>query len=195
MCTYTYYITGLATGLCVSELKSTYTIWGRKDCPNIQGTKQIYHGYAAGTPYHTRGGGSNYICLTSKPRFLSYQKGVNGWVQIGPVEYEPTNNYDGTLQHNAPCAVCGTIRSKSLMIPGTYACPSGWKREYYGYLRATRYNHAGRAEFVCVHHAPQLLPGSTKHTHNAAEWWNVEPYCEVLPCPPYNRAKKCMSGV
>ena len=34
------------------------------------------------------------------------------------------------------------------MIPARMTCPSGWTREYYGYLMSARWNHQ-RTEFIC----------------------------------------------
>jgi hypothetical protein len=61
-------------------------------------------------------------------------------------------------------------------------CPSGWTREYFGYLMATHYTHAA-SEFVCVDVNPEAT-GSTAN-HNGNLWYPTEAECGSLPCGPY----------
>ena len=73
------------------------------------------------------------------------------------------------------------------MIPGTNKCPSGWTREYYGYLMTSHYNHAHPSEFVCVDVDvdAEVVPGSHKDT-NGALLYVVEGNCDhALPCKPH----------
>ena len=35
------------------------------------------------------------------------------------------------------------------MIPLHYECPSGWRREYYGYLMAASYAHKAATQYTC----------------------------------------------
>ena len=77
-------------------------------------------------------------CLPEISQYLNYQAGVQGHSIIQGVEYKAYPSAATLARvngHDIPCAVClATIRSTQIMMPGTYECPSGWMREYYGYL-------------------------------------------------------------
>ena len=65
---------------------------------------------------------------------LSYAPGVRGHSYVYGAEYEQPL-VSGHAQHNALCAVCYLpTKNTVLMIPAKTSCPSGWTREYYGYL-------------------------------------------------------------
>ena len=49
-----------------------YVRWGRTVCPSIDGTDLVYSGWAVGSSYNDAGSGSNYLCLTKIPQYLSY---------------------------------------------------------------------------------------------------------------------------
>ena len=47
---------------------------------------------------------------------------------------------NGRFNHDVPCAVCHVSnRTVVYMVPAKYTCPTGWIREYYGYLMAEYY--------------------------------------------------------
>ncbi|CAC5380705.1 unnamed protein product [Mytilus coruscus] len=48
---------------------STYVIWGRKQCPNITDTEQVYSGYVGGGYNEQAGSSSQYVCLPPDPDF------------------------------------------------------------------------------------------------------------------------------
>ena len=143
-----------------------------------------------GGGYYTHiGGGTNYVCLTNKPIYDKYQSGWQGGAAIYGTEYQTSfaGFTRGDLnQHDAPCAVCHVrSRGSQVMIPGTNKCPSGWTREYYGYLMTSHYNHAHPSDFVCVDFDAEVVPGSHKDT-NGALLYVVEGNCDhALPCKPY----------
>ena len=172
-----------------NEGGSVYTCWGRKSCPGVYGTETVYKGHAAGTRYSTRGGGANMLCLPENPAYATYYSGVHGYSTLGAVEYEGFTQLKGVRNENAACAVCTTTRIRHLMIPGTRYCPSGWTREYWGYLVGEENRHH-RAEFVCFHYSLQSVPGSAGDHQSSAEIYTVEVNCDVLPCPPYSSTKE-----
>ena len=92
---------------------------------------------------------------------------------------KPLNNYD------APCVVCYVeSRGSQLMIPATYVCPSGWTREYWGYLMTKSYLSKGNTDFICVDEDAESVP----FTHEASggiKLTPVEGACFALPCSPY----------
>ena len=58
----------------------------------------------------------------------------------------------GHHNHDVPYAVCHTSNCTAVyIVPAKYTCtcPSGWKREYYGYLMGQYYNYNSH-QFTCV---------------------------------------------
>ncbi len=54
-------------------------------------------------------------------------------------------------QHNAPCAICHVqVKFSVIVIPAKYTCPSGWTREYYGYLMSESINYS-RSTYKCAY--------------------------------------------
>ena len=172
---------------------STYTRWGRSDCRS--GTELVYHGAAAGTSYQTGGGGANLLCLPHNPVYSSYRSGIQNYARLGPVEFHPSFSH-GTVSwnDNAPCAVCRTTRPTTIMIPATINCPSGWTREYYGYLMTSRSDQP-KGSFVCIDKFAQPYPGGRGHTPEAHDLFHVEAYCKVIRCPPYDDYKELTCAV
>ena len=170
----------------------TYTRWGKSSCPNVTGTEMLYAGRMAGNFYDKRGGGGTYLCLPDVPEYstsLSYTAGSQSYSEIFGTEYEhPTV---GSHDHNVPCAVCSaSTRVAHVMIPAKATCPTGWTREYYGYLMSQSDNwNPGdgqrRTPFECVDKDQDSVPGSQAGT-NGAFLYQVEANCNGLSCPPYN---------
>ena len=164
-----------------------YTRWGKRTCR--PGAYLVYAG-RAGTSFHShKGGGSNYLCMPNDPEYtLAYKSGVQGHSYMYGVEYEATAGVNRN-NHNAQCAVCLVSNKEvSLMIPAKTSCPSGWTREYYGYLMAENTNNP-RTEYVCVDSAMDAVPGSQNHI-NSGHFWHVEGHCDGVPCPPYINYKE-----
>ena len=173
----------------------TYVRWGKSSCPSVTGTELIYAGRTGGSYWSNTGGGSNYLCLPDTPQYtLSYTPGSQSYSEIHGTEYEQP--VAGTHNHNAPCAVCfASTRVAVLMIPARTSCPTGWTREYYGYLMST---HQGgghhRTSFECVDKDKDSVPGSHADTHGAV-FYHVEANCNGIACPPYNNYKELNCAV
>ncbi|CAB4020822.1 Hypothetical predicted protein, partial [Paramuricea clavata] len=164
-----------------------YIRWGKKTCPNT-GATLVYEGYVGGSHYNHRGGGSNYVCLTRDPIYAKYQSSYqDDRSRIFGAEYQTfsVGIYPSSLHdHDVPCAVCHvTKRASQMMVPGRNVCPSGWTREYKGYLMAERHNHH-RAMYTCVDEAPDYTRG-THANLDGALFYFVEGECGSLPCKPY----------
>ncbi len=174
-----------------------YTRWGKSTCPDVEGTELVYAGRAGGSRFNVEGGASNYICLPDNPQYLDYQAGVQGYSLIYGTEFESEEQpLSSVFQQNVACAVCyASNRSVHLMIPARYECPTGWTREYYGYLmsEATLYGGYHRTMFECVDNDPDAVPGESANS-NPAQMHHVEAVCFGLDCPPYDPAKEltCM---
>ena len=175
---------GGSTGGIVS-----YTRWGRNSCPD--GAELIYKGFAASSAHNHGGGISSLLCLTETPTFDvgNISDGNQNGVRLYGTEYQgigygiesliPLNNKD------APCAVCLKQAALTLMIPGTMDCPTGWHKEYEGYLMGTKYNQSSTHEVACVDINAEESPLSSDANNNGNLWYPTEAECGSLPCSPY----------
>lgn len=168
---------------------TNYIRWGRTDCPTT--ATLVYHGLAAGSWWADTGGGANYLCVPHQPQYLSYSRGHQRYKNIYGAEYELWDGspYPNIHHHNVPCAVCTVTRSQKLMIPAHYRCPSGWTREYYGYLMASSTLGHYRTMYECMDRYPASAPGSYLNKDGAV-FYHVEASCNGIPCPPYNSEKE-----
>ena len=176
---------------------SVYVRWGHDECPST--AELVYSGRAGGPHYTHAGGGSNPQCLPLDPNFLTPISGNQGFrgLMYG-AEYETftdSNSYvHGRQSLDVPCAVCHVSnRTAVYMLPANYTCPTGWTREYYGYLMSS--NHASnrhRTQFTCIDIALKSVVGSSE-TKYGLLFFFVEGRCGSLPCPPYdnNRELSC----
>ena len=154
----------------------------------------MYAGRAGGSNYENRGGGGNPQCLPSNPNFYKTISGSQNYAYMYGAEYEETNRLVAN-SHNrdVPCAVCYVpTRGTLYMMPARYTCPSGWTREYFGYLMSEGYAHH-RSQFSCVDHSLKTIGSS--HNHNGFLFYSVEGVCGSLPCPPYARDKELSCAV
>ena len=155
-----------------------FTRWGRTTCPTTNDTESLYKGKAAGSSYDQTGGGANFICL---PEDQSYIYGA---------EYQNSGPLGSLHDHNVPCVVCYvSTRISYLMIPAKITCPKTWTTEYQGYLMSERSTHKRNAVYECVDKDAVSIPGSIANT-NGALFHHVQPQCNGLLCPPYDRQKE-----
>ena len=168
----------------------TYTRWGKSSCRS--GVNLVYAG-RTGMPKHDQGGGADYLCMPNNPQYSNYIPGVQGSSHVYGVEYEDTITA-GNAQHNAPCAVCNVPgKSTTIMIPARLDCPTGWTREYFGYLM-TEHKIYRRSTFECVDVALEVIPGTRGH-HDGGHLFHVEVVCGSMPCGPYNNYKELTCAV
>ncbi|KAK3577115.1 hypothetical protein CHS0354_037149 [Potamilus streckersoni] len=171
---------------------TTYVRWGRTDCSG-NGTELVYKGYMAGSEYTQTGSGTNHLCLPEYPTWAKYKDGNSGPDYRGHVygaeyeiglhdEYIPFSS--PVLDNNAPCAICRTIRSTSIMIPGRTNCYPGWTAEYSGYLVSSYYSQAAPSEYVCLDGDPEFIAGGGGN-QNGHVLYLVDVICGTLLCPPY----------
>ncbi|XP_056002557.1 uncharacterized protein LOC130049235 [Ostrea edulis] len=174
-------------------LGTTYTVWGRKNCPALNGTSTVYSGISAGSPYHVGGGGANTLCLTHNPDqppsdFPTYRE-KDGWLYGS--EYQFTyRNY--AIDDDVPCAVCLAAYSTAvLMIPSKTSCPSSWNVEYRGFLTSQSATDGRPSyDYMCLHeNAEYLTEGARQQNYNGHLFYPVITQCGSLPCPPYINAK------
>ncbi|XP_044170208.1 short-chain collagen C4-like [Acropora millepora] len=175
-----------------------YVRWGRTSCPN--GAQIVYRGMIGGEHYSNYGGGSNYLCLHRVPKYDKYQNGHQMAGYVYGTEYEVSqyngNPFDKNLHnHDALCAVCFVkSRGSMLMMPARNDCPSGWTKEYHGYLMAAYHAEKHASEFICVDGNPEYVRGS-KQNKNGALLYPVEGVCGSLPCLPYVAGRELTCAV
>jgi len=171
-----------------------YVRWGHNSCPD-GGAQLVYAGRAGGSCYSHKGGGGNPQCLPLDPNFYRTVSGVQGYTFTYGAEYELTNPLvSNSHDTDVPCAVCYVpTRNALYMIPAKYTCPSGWTREYFGYLMSEYHSHH-RSQFSCVDHSLTSVIGSI-HDHNGFLFYPVEGVCGSLPCPPYSQDKELSCAV
>ena len=101
-------------------------------------------------------------------------------------------------RHNTdvPCAVCHVSdRTAVYMVPAKYTCPTGWTREYYGYLMSSYYgSDRHRIQFTCVDTAFKSVPGSSAN-NDGLVFYFVEGRCGSLPCPPYDNTRELSCAI
>jgi len=177
---------------------STYIRWGRASCPQ-NGTETVFSGYAAGSHYTHTGAAANTLCLPSDPLWGEYNDATNGHAYIYGAEYEISGSYSDQFfkknmyENDVPCAVCRSVRTSILMIPGRNACYDGWTVEYAGYLSAGHHGHNSATEYVCLDADPEVVAGR-QADNNGRLFYIVESMCGALSCPPYieGRALTCV---
>ena len=172
---------------------TVYVRWGHDQCPST--AQLVYSGRAGGSNYNHDGGGSNPQCLPLDPNFLTPISGSQVYrALMYGAEYQThtdrNSHVHGRYDHDVPCAVCHVSnRTAVYMVPAKYTCPTGWTREYYGYLMAeyTGNNHR-RSQFTCVDTALKSVGSSADH--NGLLFYFVEGRCGSLPCPPYDTTRE-----
>ena len=139
-----------------------------------------------GEHYTHQGGGVNYLCLPHNPKYDRYNDGHQSAGYMYGTEYETNHIFKNNIaDHEAPCVVCYVkSRASLLMMPARNVCPSGWTKEYHGYLMTEYYAHKKQRDFICVDEDAEYVPGSGANK-NGALLYPVEGRCGALPCLPY----------
>ena len=174
---------------------TVYVRWGHNLCPST--AQLVYSGRVGGTIYRDSGSGSNPQCLPPIPSYLTTMSGVQkGIATMYGAEYQ-VNEYShlrSKHNHDIPCAVCFVSqRSTVYMVPAKYTCPSGWTREYFGFLMAEHWRHH-RSQFTCIDIVLKSFSGSASN-HDGLLFYPVEGYCGSLPCPPYRNYRELTCAV
>ena len=153
---------------------TVYVRWGHYHLPS---TAQlllliVYSGRAEGSHNKHSGGGSNLQCLPLDPNFLRGISGNQRWralIYSYGAEYvaatDSNSHLHGRDHHDVPCAVCHVSnRTAVYMVPAKYTCPTGWIREYYGYLMSSLHgSNRHRTQYTCMDTALKPVPGSSAY--------------------------------
>ena len=179
---------------------TVYVRWGHDQlqCPST--AQLVYSGRAGGSLGYNGGGGSNPQCLPLDPNFLKPISGIQHRSYMYGAEYQThtdsNSNVHGRNNNDVPCAVCHVSnRTAVYMVPANYTCPSGWTREYYGYLMSSYHGtDRGRIQYTCMDIAFKSVAGSSADTEGLLFYF-VEGRCGALPCPPYDNSKELSCAV
>ena len=174
-----------------------YVRWGHDQCPST--AQLVYSGRAGGSYYQNSGGGSNPQCLPLDPNFLTDISETQARALMYGAEYQTGANSNTHIRrshdHDVPCAVCHVSnRTAVYMVPAKYTCPTGWTREYYGYLMSSYSSHH-RTQYTCLDVALKPATGSAVTNHDGLLFYFVEGRCGSLPCPPYDETKELSCAV
>ena len=171
---------------------TVYVRWGHDQCPST--AQLVYSGRAGGPHWDHSGSGSNPQCLPLDPNFLTPISGSQSYrAYMYGAEYQTytdsNSHVHGRHDADVPCVVCYVgNRTAVYMVPANYTCPSGWTREYYGYLMAERHTHH-RSQFTCMDIAFKSVTGSSTNKDGLVFYF-VEGKCGSLPCPPYDETNE-----
>ncbi|XP_022301576.2 uncharacterized protein LOC111109661 [Crassostrea virginica] len=170
----------------VNAQGSTFTVWGKKTCPSVSGTENIYSGIASGSNYADKGNGVNTLCMPHDPEKLIYGLTVINSDDVGHIygsEYQ-FSTHRMHIQEDVPCAVCRVeTASSTIMIPGKLSCPPSWRKQYTGFLTSNWHAYQG-TEYLCLDLDPDFVEGS-RSDQNGRLFYPVRTVCGSLPCPPY----------
>jgi len=157
------------------DRRTHYVTWGKQQCEG-EG-ELVFSGWMVGPWYYRKGGPVQHECLP----YNNDVPGSGQWDKdrtqtFGGLyrraefrdQYQLKVNPDFQLDHNKainymdlPCAVCVAKEPAHIMVPGSVECPSGYRKDYRGYLTASRFNEATTAGFTCLHEYMQRLPRSS----------------------------------
>lgn len=138
-------------------MSTTYIRWGSASCKGSH-TKKVYTGFMSGaiprprTGSIKKGGGVNYLCLPSHPKYGKYVPGSNDpRAYIDGVIYGQSFKKINNLANKIiQCTLCESMeKSVTIMIPGTNVCHKNWSLEYKGFI-ATGGKQNQRTEYVCL---------------------------------------------
>ena len=141
--------------------------------------------------------GAYYLCLPETPK---YNKKIDGNIGNSSYIYNTLldlSGYHDSIMintstpgfHQALCAVCQvTYRSNAIMLPGTIYCPSGWTREYQGYIMAQILGKK-RTQFSCVDKNPDIQEKTTELIRVLTSLNFVESKCTAVSCMATNYVK------
>ena len=178
---------------------TVYVRWGHDECPST--AQLVYSGRTGGPKWDHSGSGSNPQCLPLDPNFLTPITGNQRYrAYMYGAEYQTytdsNSRVHGRHDTDIPCAVCHVSnRTAVYMVPAKYTCPTGWTREYYGYLMSSRHHYSHyRTQFTCMDTTLKSVVGSSAD-QNSLGFYFVEGRCGSLPCPPYDNTRELSCAV
>ena len=170
-----------------------YTRWGSSSCPLT--VELVYSGRTGSSASGDTGGASNYLCMPEDPEYLlPHEPGVQGHSSVYGTEYGDAL-VTGHGQNSTPCAVCfASTRYTVIKVPAKTTCPSGWTREYHGYLMSAN-TTSGRTLYECVDKSMEFVAGTGLSGSGSGQFWHVEANCNGPTCSPYDNEKELNCAV
>lgn len=157
---------------------------GRKDCAGGNGdATAVYTGQLAGPASGNSGGGADLLCMVNDPIYDGGSTAYGGAGGLYATKFVTSTTaissaYTSVNGFNVPCTVCQApaARPYAMVNPGRQDCPTGFVRDFKGYLMAAAYN-TNPNSYVCVNDAPQTLGVSQSTT--SSEIYFLEPQFPV----------------
>ena len=177
---------------------TVYVRWEHDQCPLT--AQLMYSRRAGGSGQGEQGGGSNPQYLPLDLNFLTSIRETQHRGNMYGAQYQTHTasgtHLDGRHGYAIPCtAFHVSNRTAVYMVPAKYTCPSGWTREYYGYLMSQYHAHAGKNQFTSFDNAFRKVSDSHSTRYEALTFYFVEARCGVLPCPKYDNTKELSCAV
>ncbi|XP_071145713.1 uncharacterized protein [Mytilus edulis] len=164
---------------------AVYIRWGKKTCPQLNGTELIYSGTVGGGWYGRTSSPAELLCLPHDPDFVtkdSATKNPDWFSSLYGAEYQSGS---GPNDHDVPCAVCRASHSASvIMIPGKTSCYTGWKTEYFGRMAASANYQKASSQYTCLDENPDALEAGGENK-DGYQFFVVRAVCGSLRCPPF----------
>jgi len=176
---------------------TVYIRWGHDQCPS---TAQLMYSERAGESYYNHPvSGSNPQCLPMDPNFftpISINQGLRALMYGAEYETSTDSNSHICGCHNfdVPCALCHVSnRIVVYMVPAKYTYPTGWTREYYGYLVVEHYSHKC-TQYTCIDTAIKPVPVSSGNGIGMLFYF-VEESCRSPLYLPYDNTRELSCAV
>ncbi|XP_066283783.1 uncharacterized protein [Branchiostoma lanceolatum] len=190
-----------ATAKIAPPSGAVFTRWGRAECPKT--SVLVYEGTASGSSFDEPGGGGNYLCLPRQPAYRDPTEGTQPYrAYLYGAEYWAVDHakQDTLHRRTMPCAVCMSVgRAAQFTMPARDYCPTGWTREYRGYLMSSHYKRS-RTEFICVDGEAEGSERSSR-LRKSSRLVPVEVRCSQedrdgsFPCGPYKNGHELTCAV
>ncbi|XP_071147921.1 uncharacterized protein [Mytilus edulis] len=164
---------------------AVYIRWGKKTCPQHNGTELLYSGTMGGGWFSRTSSPAEALCLPHDPDFVTKDTATTDFHWVSSLYGAEYHSGTGPYNHDVPCAVCrATFSSYVIMIPGKTSCYSGWKTEYFGRMSASSNYHKASSQYTCIDENPDVLEagGADKDGYLINP---VRAVCGSLRCPPF----------
>ena len=99
----------------------------------------------------------------------------NGFNLLAPLR-DGANTVVQLSDRAVPCGVCEVEGTTDVItIVGTTACPSAYRREYYGWAVAGDHDTVARQSTICLHHEAEETTNSPEKSISQSGWPGLYP--------------------
>ena len=130
----------------------------------------------AGKPVAFKGAGTNTLCLTKNPTFLTLPPWTFSLISGGHFYNTIKRRWD----NHVTCTVCLVPVPKTIMVPGNNTCPEGWTTQYKGFLVAAKADTYA-TEYICMDNDHEIYLSHTFY-RGLFNLYPVGMMCTLIPC-------------